>query len=112
MKIVHKLLLSFLVFVLLIWVVGYLAISRSQEALKKSIGENSVLLVAETLDKIDRNIYSRIEEMQAYAKHFLLAKEASVSNEDFDKIQNVKNKRDKQRKTPEQLSYNEHLLPP
>lgn len=42
MKIFHKLLLSFLVFVLLIWLVGYLAVSRSQDALKIQIGKSSV----------------------------------------------------------------------
>ena len=91
MKIVHKLFLSFLVFVLLIWIVGYLAVSRSQEALKRSIGENSAFLVAQTLDKMDRNIHGRIEEMQAYAKDLSLAKEASVSNEEFEEIPDVQN---------------------
>ncbi len=91
MKIVHKLFLSFLVFVLFIWVVGYLAVSKSQEALKRSIGENSAFLVAQTLDKMDRNIHGRIEEMQAYAKDLSLAKEASVSNEEFEEIPDVQN---------------------
>jgi len=68
MKIVHKLSLGFLLIILLIWTLGYFGIERSKEALQKSIGEGSAILAVEVLDKIDRNIYSRIEEIQVYSK--------------------------------------------
>ena len=58
MKIRQKMLLSFLSISLLIWCTGYLAVYKSQKALEESIGQNSVVLVEQTLDKIDRDTVS------------------------------------------------------
>ena len=73
MKIIHKLILGFLVVALLIWVVGYFGVYISRKALQKSIGESSVSFTVEISNQIDRDIHSRIEQLQAYSKN--LAKE-------------------------------------
>lgn len=89
MKPIHKLFVVIAVVALGFACVGYFAVYRSREALQKSIGESSVALAQETLDKIDRNIYSRIEEMQAYTRTLALAEQIVSSNEEFEEIENV-----------------------
>lgn len=92
MKINQKLTLGFLSIALLVGVVGYLAVNASQKTLQESIGEDSVTLAVETMNKIDRDIYARIEGMQVYAKAVLLAKQANASSEKGDKKWPKKNK--------------------
>ena len=60
MRIFHRLTLGFLIITLFIGIIGFFAVYISQKALQKSIGESSIILAQETLDKIDRNIYHRI----------------------------------------------------
>jgi hypothetical protein len=69
MKIRDKMLFSFSIISLLIWCTGYFAVYKSRKALEESIGQNSVILVQQTIDKIDRDIYHRIEEFKAYAEN-------------------------------------------
>ncbi len=89
MKIGQKLVLGFLLVSALIALVGYIAIIISQEALQERIGSSSVALAVETLDKIDRNIYSRIELFQDHVKHITTQKFISESNEDFEKLDDI-----------------------
>ena len=70
MKLNPKLISGFLIIALFVIFIGYLSISVSQHELENSIGNSAVLLGSETLDKIDRLIYSRIEEFQIYSKDF------------------------------------------
>ncbi len=72
MKINQKLTLGFLSIALLVGVVGYLAVNASQKTLQESIGEDSVTLAVETMNKIDRDIYARIEGVQVYAEAMLI----------------------------------------
>lgn len=69
MKIIYKLTLGLLSIVLLIVIVGYVSSNTSQKALQKPIEENTISLAVKTLDKIDRNIYNRIEDFMAYSKN-------------------------------------------
>ena len=65
----------------------YLFSSINQEALKDSIGENSVMLTQEIMDKIDRDIYSRIERWQSYAAaNPGLQETLSESNQEFENL--------------------------
>ena len=88
MKLVHKLLLGFLGIIVLTWVIGFFSIIYSEKALQEVIGENSVMLVQESIDKIDRAIYSRIEEVSAYSKDTVLQRLILQSNQEFDVIEN------------------------
>jgi len=90
MKISQKFFLGFAAIVLLIVFIGYLSINASQNALQKSIGENSVILALEILDKIDRSIYYRIERWKAYAVSNPGLKEIILSsNREFEKLGNI-----------------------
>ena len=90
MKISRKLIFGFVQIALLIGVVGYVSVNVSQKALQESIGEGIVWFAKHTIHEIDENIYTRIEEMQIFAKDVSLAQEASESNEEFDRIPNVR----------------------
>ncbi len=88
MKIVHKLLLSFLAFVLLIWLVGYLAVSRSQDALRMQIGKSFSSLAVNILAEIEKDINSKIELFQEYSRDLTLQSGTSESNQEFEKLDN------------------------
>ncbi len=99
MKIRQKLILAFISIALLVVIVGYISVNASQKSLQKTIGENSLLLARETLDKVDRNIYHRIEHMQAYSKDLMFRKAIVESNQEFEELDNIQeyiDKRDKE----------------
>jgi hypothetical protein len=89
MKLTHKLTFGFLAVISLIWATGYLATILNKNALEHSIGESSTLLAQETLNKIDINIYNRIEKLQGFAKYLSEKNEILSSNRKFDNIDNV-----------------------
>ncbi len=89
MKIIHKLIIGFSVVILLIWIVGYFGVYVSRKALQKLIGESSVSFAVEILNQIDRDIHSRIEQLQAYSKNLGKEEELIRSNQEFDKLDNV-----------------------
>ncbi|MGR3319239.1 MAG: response regulator [Candidatus Anammoxibacter sp.] len=89
MKIRLKLILGFLSVVLIVVFVGYFSSNASQKALQKSIEENAMSLAVETLDKIDRNIYGRIEDFQSYSKSLNILEVVSDSNQKFEKLINI-----------------------
>ncbi len=89
MKIRQKLILGFVGIASLVGVVGIMCVNTSQKALQKSIGESSVALAVETMDKIDRNIYYTIEEFQAYCNDLLLQETIAKSNREFEKLENL-----------------------
>src|SRR4030042_1788242 len=91
MKIRQKLILGFVGIASLVGVVGIMCVNTSQRALQKSIGESSVALAVETIDKIDRNIYYTIEEFQSYCSDLILQETIAESNREFEKLQNLQN---------------------
>ena len=91
MKIRQKLILGFVGIASLVGVVGIMCVNTSQRALQKSIGESSVALAVETIDKIDRNIYYTIEEFQAYCSDLILQETIAKSNREFEKLENLQN---------------------
>ena len=90
MKIRQKLVLGFMTVTALIGVAGYVSLYTSQKALQKSIGENSVSLSAEILDNIDRDIYNRIALLRVYAKDLAKSEELIRSNEEFSRLENIR----------------------
>ena len=88
MKIRQKLILGFAGIASLVGVVGIMCVNTSQRALQKSIGESSVALAVETIDKIDRHIYHTIEEFQIYCSDLVFQETVAKSNQEFEKLQN------------------------
>jgi two-component system sensor kinase FixL len=96
MKIKQKLIFGFVGIASLVGVVGIMCVNTSQRALQKSIGESSVALAVETMDKIDRNIYYTIEEFQAYCCDLVLQETIAESNREFEKLENLQKYIDEQ----------------
>ena len=65
---------------------GYFALRTSRTTLKEAIGKNSADFAEQILDKISRNIHSRIEEMQAFATDELAQKYLPLSNAQFENM--------------------------
>ncbi|MDH3385489.1 MAG: ATP-binding protein [Nitrosopumilus sp.] len=89
MKIAKKLILSFICMGVLIGLIGYLAIYFSESALEDSITQDAVVLSKKILNDIDKNIYTRIVESQELASDPRLQTSLKISNENFDKIEDV-----------------------
>jgi len=89
MRIIHKLILGFLVVALLVGLVGYISIEASQKTLQKTIGEDSTLLAVEMLEHIDRSIYNRIETVQEYCRDLIIQKVVAGSNKEFEKLDDI-----------------------
>lgn len=89
MKIGLKLILGFSLVILSLVVVGYFSITTSQKELQKSIGEGSVSLAVNILDKIDRDIHNRIEDSQQYSRRLMVQQAVLKSNQEFEKLDNI-----------------------
>nr|MBU1328350.1 hypothetical protein [Candidatus Omnitrophota bacterium] len=89
MKIGQKLILIFLLISALVWIFGFISVNLSRKSLERYIGESYVSLAVEVLDKIDRHIYSRIEEFQSYCSDKLLQEGISASNQEFEKLEDI-----------------------
>jgi signal transduction histidine kinase len=86
MKIGQKLILVFLLVSVFAGLAGLISINVSQKALQGYIIDSSIALTVESLDKIDRHIYNRIEDFQAYCSDKLLQEGLVSSNQAFDKL--------------------------
>ncbi len=86
-----KLITGFLIISLLIGFVGYLSISITRDEFQKYIGEESISLGTQLLNKIDRNIYQRIEEFEYYCKLPIVRETILKSNQEFEKLENIQN---------------------
>ncbi len=95
MKIYMKLILGFLAVTLLIGVVGYISIDTSQRALEESIGESSVLLAGEIMNKLDGCIHMRIEEFQFYSQLPGVRDVVIESNQEFERLEDIQDYVDK-----------------
>lgn len=99
MKIKTKFVLTFFVVAVLFLLIGFVSVRQSQKILESTIGEHNVSLAHEALNKIDRALFDRIEELQLYAKDHLLYDSLVQSNKEFeqlDDLQDLINKRDKE----------------
>lgn len=89
MKIGHKLILGFVGLASLMAALGYVALRASRTTLEEAIGKSSCDLADHILNKIDRNIVSRIEEIQAYSTDELAKEQISLSNAHFENVPNL-----------------------
>jgi len=95
MRIRQKLVLGFVGTATLVGIVGLICLNASQKILNKSIGESSVALAVETIDKIDRQIYNAIEEFQIYSTDLTLQEAVAASNRQFKQLGNIQEYIDK-----------------
>ncbi|MCP4711175.1 MAG: PAS domain S-box protein, partial [Planctomycetes bacterium] len=89
MKIIHTMILIILLITLLFGVSTILNIKNSTTALQEKIGKSYSTLAAEIISKIDRNIYNRIEILQAYSKDVLVQDTARESNKTFESLDDI-----------------------
>jgi signal transduction histidine kinase len=89
MRIGPKLVLGFAGVALLTGAVGFVSVNISKNALQKSIGENSVSLATDVLDKIDTGIYRRIEELQICSVDTEVIEAAKESNIKFERLEDI-----------------------
>ncbi len=89
MRISQRLVFGFVSVALLTGVVGYVSVNISQKALQKAIGENSVSLAGEVLNRIDSGIYSRIEELQIYSIESEVREVTKESNSRFERLDDI-----------------------
>jgi len=91
-KISQKLIIAFTYIVLLTALLGYISVNTGQKALREAVGQSSVILVRETLDKIDRGIYYRIERWESYIfANPILSEVIAESNQEFERLDNTQN---------------------
>jgi len=95
MKISKKLILGFLTIALLVTVVGLFSVYAVEKSLQKRIQNESVQMATVILGHIDRSVYMRIEQLQAYAQE--LAEEPMLirSNQEFEKLDDIQEYIDK-----------------
>ncbi|HLC18745.1 MAG TPA: PAS domain S-box protein, partial [Thermodesulfobacteriota bacterium] len=94
MRITRRLTLGFLiesvVVVLLIWAVGYFAVSASEKALRRAIEDGSVSLSTEVLSKVERTLHHRIEVFEAYTVDPVLQRAVKESNRAFEAMEDTR----------------------
>ncbi len=95
MTIRKKLILGFLTLALLVMVVGLVSVYASQKVLQKRIQNESVALATNILGHIDRTIYLRIEQLQAYAQDLSEEPILMESNQEFERLDNIQEYIDK-----------------
>ena len=89
MTIRQKLFSGFIAIAILIGVVSFMSVNAGQKALKKSVGENFVMLAEQVLSEIDKVMYHRIEQVQIYAKDMVDEEMLIASNRALDHMGNV-----------------------
>ncbi len=86
-----KLTAGFVAFVVLMTILAFYSVKVSQKSLQESVGKSSVFLADEMLRRIDRDIYTLLEKIQIYAHSLLVQETVSESNQEFEKLDDIKN---------------------
>ena len=88
MKLIHKLIIGFLLIALLIWLTGFFALSVSKRALQHHFINNAKTLAIDLLGRIDREVQGKIEILQEYTLDELLKETVMQSNQHMDELEN------------------------
>jgi len=88
-KIGTKLTVGFMLLLSVVVALASYAVSITQKSLKESVGNSSIFLAEEILNRIEQNIYLKVEELQKYAKGYLLEKTLLESNREFEKLTSI-----------------------
>ncbi|MDP8213443.1 MAG: PAS domain S-box protein [Candidatus Zapsychrus exili] len=89
MRILSRLTISFLVVALFVLMVGYYSASKSYVILKESIEKQAIVLTQEIANKIDRNLFNKIEKVYIFLDDPLLKDKLVESNREFAARENV-----------------------
>lgn len=89
-KIGTKLTTGFMLVLLMLVALSLYSFNVNQKSLQKSVGNSSVFLAEEILNRIEQNIYLKVEVLQTHSKHILLQKTVLESNKEFEKLDSIK----------------------
>ena len=89
MRIGRKLTIAFSTVIFVSAIAGVASIYIAENAMKKDAGESALQLADDIIRDVDREIYVRVEDIQAYANDLLLAKDVVRSNKAFDKTPGI-----------------------
>ncbi|MFH1479106.1 MAG: ATP-binding protein [Candidatus Omnitrophota bacterium] len=89
MRIVAKLTIAFLGVAFLVFIIGYISTAMVQKALKSNIGETSIIISSEALDKVDQAIYRMAQLTKLYAHSLTHYRVFSGSNKEFESMENI-----------------------
>lgn len=99
MKLIHKLILGYIIILTIFWSFGYLTVFFNKKVMQDLVLSESELFASETLENISRQIRNRYEIFQEYAGGSELQESVLMSNRDFDKLDDVQayiNKRERE----------------
>ena len=89
MKISAKFTLAFVSIAIIYGSTVYLALRSIHDSRQNQIGTESLRFANETLLEINKEIYSKIVELQVFSKHLSLVEKISLSNSEFENIPNL-----------------------
>ena len=89
MKLIHKLIIGFLMVALLIWASGYCALKVSKKTLLDHYVERNGTIANEMLHEVDKYIYGKIETFQAYSSDETVRTTLVDSNRAFQKMKDM-----------------------
>ena len=84
-----KLLAGFIVVVMLMVLLAVYLTEVSQHSLQQAVGMHSILLAEKMLERINHDIYIKIEELQSHLNDVLLQKTIRHSNREFENLDNI-----------------------
>jgi len=83
LKIFHKLIAGYMVIVGLIWLLGYVSMQTSKDALQSSIVKNTESEARHMFDEIEQQISNRIDVFDAFQKDIMFQRIVQASNQAF-----------------------------
>ena len=84
-----KLFTGFLVILVPVVIVSFYTLSINQKALEETVGQASVFLVEDTIQRIDKSLFLKIEELEKFSSDPLLQSTLAESNEEFKELENI-----------------------
>ena len=84
-----KLLTGFAVLLLLVVGIGVYTLSVNQTALEESVGQGSVFIVEDMIQRIDKDIFLKTEELARFTSDPLLQQELKASNQAFAELEDA-----------------------
>ncbi|MBR9706424.1 HAMP domain-containing protein [Candidatus Pacearchaeota archaeon] len=88
-KIQTKIISGFIIIILIATIFFYISINSNKKSLEESIGLQSLFLAQESLQKAEREIYSKIEIFQEYSHDTALQEAVLASNKEFKNLTNI-----------------------
>lgn len=76
----------FLLIFLFVIVFGVYSLLVSRGALREAVGQGSVFLAEDTIERVDKDIFLKIEQIQLYSQDVLLQRGLRESNRIFDRL--------------------------